>query len=412
MNRLNHASSQVFILKTYLVVAFVLIAAILPNAQARDLIDFNLDVTTDKRGDDAKQEAFDVAVEKASLKLIEDIVGPEKTSKVWSSLKTKILKNSTRFVVFIKGSTPVEAGGHTRVTVSMRLSPDNLETILREEGALATGTLRILPIVTIGAGKGNLYAWWAASPETTKPTANALANPGLPEQFKKFVAILAAKMKTKSIYVIDPSSSSFRMSVPVAYRTPQLSREDQGLLAQYFKADLVLSGRLESGRPASENSDLKLVYDLQLWQAKSGRGVTELQRIESLSSDHPKVIVKQIESVTPKVAEEFSSRLAEIMASGNLNLNVVRVAVTGNMTARQETEFKRQLSQLKEVKVLKERLFEPGRVTFEAETPVSARELGQQIQRTQFPLYQVAVDGVQDDSLALTVRAMSQASAQ
>jgi hypothetical protein len=410
MNSRIHMSFKVFLINTCSIVVLLLITVVSRGVQARDLIDFNLDVISDKQGDEAKQDAFDQAIEKASIKLTEQLLGVEKAQRSWSNLRSRILKNSTRFIVFMKATPPVQSGGHTQITVTMKLSPDNLEALLREEGALTTGTLRILPLVTVGDGKGNLYAWWATSPETAQASQSHSA--AIAEEFKKFTTLLAAKMKSKSVFVIDPTSASFRANVPMAYRSMQLSREDQSLLAQYFKADVVLSGRIEGGRLRSENSDLKLRYDLQLWQAKAGRSIAEVQRIENLASDQPKVILGQIEVATPKVAEELSARLAEAVTAGNLNLNVVRVAVTGSMSYRQQAEFKRQLSQLKDVKVLKERLFEPGRVTFEAETPVTGRELAQLVQKTQFPLYQVAVDGAQEDSLALTVRALSSSLAQ
>jgi hypothetical protein len=113
------------------------------------------------------------------------------------------------------------------------------------------------------------------------------------------------------------------------------------------------------------------------------------------------------------VVEELSSRLTEIIASGNLNLNVVRIAVLGNLSFRDQTEFKRLLAQMREIRVLKERLFEPERVTFEAETPVSGQELAKVLQKTRFPLYTVQLEGApQDDSLALRVHSLSSASAE
>jgi len=383
------------------------------SAQARDLVDFSLDVLSERRGGEAKQEAFDQATEKATYKLIEELLGPDKTARAWNGLKSRLLKNSSHFVVFIKGSAPEEVGGKTKITVTMRLSPDNLESFLREEGALASGTIRVLPMVVIGDSKSGTYTWWAnASGELAGQVGKQ--NPDAPfiELLKKFTSQLSSKMKAKNIYVLDPTTPSFRMSVPAAYRTAQLGREDQILLAQYLKADVVLSGRIEGGKSRADSPDLKLNYDLTLWQAKGGRSIAELQRSEPLSGEGLKPLKTQLEASGPKVVEELTKRLAEAVTAGNLNLNQLRVVVSGAMSYRQQAEFKRQLSQLREIKLLKERRFEPGRVTFEAEAVSSGQELGKLIQRTQFPLYQVSVDGAQDDSLALSVRSMFSSSAQ
>ena len=61
-----------------------------------------------KQGAEAKQDAFDQAIEQTTQKLTEELLGPEKSARYWPSLKPKLLKNSTRYVVFIKGSPPVE----------------------------------------------------------------------------------------------------------------------------------------------------------------------------------------------------------------------------------------------------------------------------------------------------------------
>ncbi len=376
------------------------------QAQARDLTDVSLDIGTVKQGAEAKQDAFDQAIEQTTQKLTEELLGPEKSARYWPSLKAKLLKNSTRYVVFIKGSPPIEKAGQTQITVVMRLSPDNLETLLREEGVLNAGTLRVLPLFEVVDSHGARYAWWADMGEDDKTTS------AQQDMFKRFFSHLGSKLKAKNVYVLDPTNPSFRMSVPAAYRTALLRKEDQMLLAQYLKADVVLSGRVDVARPRSENSELKLGYDMQLWQAKSGREIGAVQRAESLSSDTPKVVQALLEISSPKVVEEISAKIGDALASGNLNLNVVRVAVTGTMSYRQQAEFKRQLAQVREIRVLKERLFEPSRVVFEAETPMSGQDLAKVLQKARFPLYSLEVDSAQDDSLALSVRALSSSSAQ
>ena len=365
----------------------------------------NVEIVTEKRGGEAKQEAFDQATEQATQKLTEELLGPEKAAKFWPGLKTKLLKNSTRYLVFIKGAPPIEIGGQTKITVTLRLSPNNLETILREEGLLSSGTLKVLPLVEVVDSRGVHYAWWADAVEESKPGP-------MEDLFKRFYFSMAAKFKAKSAFVLDPTSAGFRMTVPAAYRSTVLRREDQMLLAQYLKADIVISGRLESVRPRNENSDLKLNYDLQMWQAKSGRIISEIQHSEPLASEAAKVVQATLEHSEGKVMEDLAGRLNEAVTNGGMSLNLVRVAVTGAMTFKQQSEFKRQLAQLREIRMLKERLFEPNRVTFEAETSVTGQELAKSLQKTHFNLYSVEVDGAQDDSLALSVKPLSSSSAQ
>ncbi len=386
----------------------LVIAAVGRPTQARDLVDMSLEITTESRGAEAKQFAFEQATERATLKVVQELLGADKANRTWPTIKSKILKNSRQYVVFIKGSPPVVVRDGTQITVALRISPGNLEVALREAGALSTGPLRVLSLVSFTNSRGMVYTWWS----DTGDSSRQVNDPNLSELFKRFSVQLNKKMKAKNVFVLDPTSQSFRMGVPPMYRLSQLTREDQMALAEYLKADVVLSGRVESAKQRAENSELQLVYDLQMWQAKSGRNVAEFQKSERLTADTSKVILTQFEATAPLLLEDVANRLNMAVVAGNLNLNVVRIAVSGSMTYRQQAEFKRQLSQLRDIKVLKERLFEPNRVIFEAETSISGQDLGKVLQRAQFPLYQVKVDGAQDDSLALSVRAYSSSSAQ
>ncbi|MBX3022349.1 MAG: DUF2066 domain-containing protein [Bdellovibrionales bacterium] len=365
---------------------------------ARELSDLNLEISSAKRGGEAKQEAIDQATEEGTRRLTEELLGPEKGAHAWTQAKAKILKNSTRYVVFIKAGTPIDAAEGSKVAVQLRLSPDNLETLLREMGLFAGGSVRVLPLVTVSESKGSKYAWWADAGEE-----KTLAQ----DYHKRLFQQLNAQFKGKSVYVLDPMNASFRMSVPAAYRTEGLRREDQALLGQYLKADVVLSGRVDISKVRPEGPEQKIDYHLELWQAKSGRGIAELSRQETAASDVPKVVSAVMDQADKKVFGELATKLAEVAGSGNLNLGVLRVTVNGNLSFRQNNEFKRQLSAVREIRALKERLFEPSRVTYEAETQVNSNDLAKAVQRTHFNGFQVGVDDTPDNGLVLSVRATS-----
>lgn len=362
---------------------------------ARELTDMNIQISSDKQGSEAKQEAFDKATAEATLKLTEEILTPERAAKYWSNLKPKLLKNSARYVIFIKGSPPEVSGGLTRINVQLRLSGDALEGLLREEGLLSSGTVRVLPVVQISEQNGTPYTWWAEK----------LEGGGPPEIFKKFMVQLATKFKARNAYVMDPLNPSFRLSVPSAYRTEVLRREDQALLAQYLKADVVVSGNVAVQKVKAEGSEVKLVFDLQIWQAKSGREIGAIQREEVVASLQPKVLLAALDQAGGKVVDELSAKLGEVLAMGGLNLNLIKLSVKGNLDFRQQTDFRKLLAGLREVKVLRERLFEPTRVIYEIETAASGQDLAKSVQQANFPAFAVEVEDSQDNSLALSVRA-------
>lgn len=380
----------------------ILLFSLSSFVQARDLTDFQVEITSPLKGAEAKQEALDQATEKGVFQLTEQLLGSERASKVWSQISPKLLKNSSRYVLFIKGSVPQETPEGTKVQVQMRLSPDALEAALREAGVMANSTVRLLPLIRVNEAKGTRYFWWG---DDGDPKAVSDAQ----DYFKRALKVLAGQFKGKTVYMLDPSTPSFRVSVPVSYRLENLRREDQILLGQYLKADVVLSGKIDVVKPRPESSDLRVDYSLQLWQSKTGRMIAEVETTEPVTGDTSKAVASVIESSSGKVFGGLATKLNEVIASGNLNLNVVRVAVVGAMTYRQQADFKRLLENLRDIRLLKERLFEPYRITFEAETSVTGKDLAKVVEKGNFPQFKVDVDSAQDDGLVLNVKALSSA---
>ena len=381
-----------------IIITFFSVITLVTHAWARELTDLSLKVEAA-----TKQEAFDKAIEDATLQLTEELLGAEKAAKAWSAARPKLLKNSTRYVVFIKSTATAAAGdGQNRYQVQLRLSPDSLEALLREVGAVGSTTVRLLSLVAVTDSAGGRYIWWTDMSDDKKTSLSE-------DLFKKFFQQLQGGFKGKNVFVLDPTKASFRMSVPANSRIESMRREDQMMLAQYLNADVVLSGRIDVIRGAGGGPQLS--HDLELWQAKSGRSLNESQGSVPLSSDSPKVLLHTMDQSSASVLAEMGQKLHQALASGSLNLNVVSVAVEGSLGFKQLNEFRRQLQSVREIKILRERLFEPSRVTFEAESSVSGKELGSRLAKINFPAFRVDVDSAQDNILVLSVKALSSASA-
>jgi len=387
-------------MKNRLVLIYMALLGLTFSAGAREVADLSLEITVNKKGPAAKQEAFDQATEEAARRYTEEILGGTKMAQWWPQIRQKLIKNSTRYVLFIKGGTPVEAGETTKIPFQMRVSPDGLESLLREMGLFGASTVRLLPLVAVSESHGSSYAWWA---ENTQNQAASLAQ----DFFKKIYPHLNAHFKGKSIYVLDAMVPSMRMGVPATYRSEGLRREDQALLAQYLKADVVLTGRVDIARVRSDSPEHVIKYSLGLWQPKNGRVLAEVNRSEVAANDTPKVLNAVIDQADKRVFSELASKLAEVASGGNLNLSTLRISVSGPLNYRQSSEFRRQLGDLRDIRLLKERLSSANRTVYEAETPVSGQDLAKTLQKARFPGFMVSVEATQDNSLDLVVRATS-----
>jgi hypothetical protein len=379
----------------------ICLTALVYSAEGRELKDFAVEITTLKRGAEAKQEAFDQAVEQATREMAEEIMGGEKTAKSWDSVRDKVLKNSTKYVVFIKGSPPLEVKGQSKVQVQMRLSPDHLEAALREAGLYGGETVRLLPLVQVMDPSGSRFIWWAdVSDGKTVTQAQAY--------FKKLFQQLNSQFKGKNVNVLDPTNASFRNGIPASYRSENLRKEDQVLFGQYLNADVVLSGRVQVTRPRADSLEHKIEYTMELWQTKTGRNLAEVSTVETVGSDNPKAIQAVMDEVQPKMLAGLATKLQSAMGSGHLNLSIVRISVEGGLTPKQMSDFKKLLESVREIRMLRERLLEASRTTFEGESSVNGTELVKALQKTRFPNYSVSVSQASDDRLVLSVRASAQ----
>jgi enamine deaminase RidA (YjgF/YER057c/UK114 family) len=372
------------------------------SAAARELTDLQVEVTSTKRGPEAKQEAFERATEEGSRQLMEQLLGSDRAGKLWPQVASKVLKNSTRYVLFIKGSAPQELGTGTKIQVQIRLSPDNLEALLRELGALGGGTVRLLPLVYVNDVNGSKYVWWADIGDEKNPSSAK-------DYFKRVLKLTTAHFKSKNVYLLDPASPSFRNGVPASYRMEGLRREDQALLAQYLKADVILSGKVDLVKPRPDSVETRVDFALQLWQPRTGRVIAEGVNSEVVPVGSAKAAGAAVDHVGGKLLNELAGKLAETVASGSLNLNIVRLSIVGPLGYKHMVEFRRQLANVRDIQALKERLFEPHRVTFEVETSVSGQELAKLVERTSFSLFKVDVENIQDDGLVLSVKPLSSA---
>lgn len=365
---------------------------------AREISEISVDLPAADPGE-SKQEALDRATEEATRKMVSDALGAERTTALWAQIGPKILKSSGRFLLSAKvtAQAPVAAGSKT--TVVLRISPDNLDSLLKEMGLFAGGTVRLLPLLTVVDSRGVRYAWWAEGDDRQTGPAQ--------DYFKKIYHQIQTQFRGKSIFVLDPLSASFRAGVPSSYRTELLRREDQALLAQYLKADVLLTGKVEVVRARPDAPEHKVDYSVELWQARNLRGVAELAKSDPVPTDAPKSVGATLDMTGKKLFGELAARLSEAVNGGTLNLAVMRIQVNGLSSYKQQTDFKNQLADLREIRAVKERLLEPGRVTYEVETPTAAAELARSLQRVHFTGFTVAVEAAPDNGLVLNVRATS-----
>jgi hypothetical protein len=139
----------------------------------------------------------------------------------------------------------------------------------------------------------------------------------------------------------------------------------------------------------------------------TGRILTEVQRmVDLVQVDSNKATLQQTEATNTKIIGELAQRVSETISSGALNLSIVRITVSGPLSYAQLEMFKKSLlDQTRELKTLKDRLFEPGRVSFEADSQLPASDLAKVLAKYKNSQFDVDVRDVGSQTVNLSVRA-------
>ena len=227
-------------------------------AHARPPLEITQDVVVTEQGSDAKQEAFRKAVEDASTKLISETIGADALEKQAPRIK-QVLSRSEKYILFIKGSNPEPVPEGSRVKVEMKISLDNFEALLREQGLVqsANRALKILPLISWSNESGTTRnAWWV---DAGSPLGQKI--------WTKFEGAMSKRLQARNIRMAD---GLLLDRIPPALRKRALSREEQMAVAKLFDASLIVYGDV---RLTKESSGEKAQIQTELVDVRSQKAL-------------------------------------------------------------------------------------------------------------------------------------------
>lgn len=352
------------------------------SAWSRPPLEIDRDVVVSEVGPEAKQEAFHKAVEEASLKLITDSIGADALEKQSAKIK-QILNLSEKYILFIKGSNPETVPEGSKIKVQIKISLDNFEALLRETGLLQSGNhgQKLIPIIDFSDEAGALhYAWWA------DPASLSGA-----KIWERFLTSLSARLRSRGLHLADALNID---RVPPALRKRSLNREEQLQLAKLFDSALILLGDV---RLNAADDPQKAQIQMELVDAKADHSLGTSQ-----ATAGP---VKDEAALTAKLADAVNEQIKEAQASGRMNIATFRLVIAGNLSYQALQQLRRELlEQVLDIHTLRDRLYAPGQVVFEAESNRSTAELAKQIHQVHFSQVKVETTDEGANGLVLTVR--------
>ncbi|MES2965844.1 MAG: hypothetical protein V4760_18330, partial [Bdellovibrionota bacterium] len=172
---------------------------------------------------------------------------------------------------------------------------------------------------------------------------------------------------------------------PTALRSERPSQSDLVAITEHLKMSMVAKGDVRVTESKSAPNSFDVEVKIQVVQPATNRAIAEVSRqFTTEPGSSTSVIRAKAASEFPEISKDLATQVMDAWQRGTLNANLVKLAVVGTLTPRQMADFKAGiLKSVTEVKSLKERVFDRGEVTFEADVSGDAKSVAERLKNVQ-----------------------------
>ncbi|NQZ02387.1 MAG: hypothetical protein HRT45_17145 [Bdellovibrionales bacterium] len=348
----------------------------------------------------AKQEIFQLASDSISEKYIRQIIGDNKFDKNKDLIKNKVMSNSSKYILYMKGGQAERTASGIRMNVTMKLALKSLRQLLLNQGLLyeIEGPPKVLTLMSIeNRVDGSSFSWWVDDVDAESASLRYL--------LFDFQKSLRTQLTPKGFYAINSGKESARNSLPSTLRNVDAPTEDLLMIGDFLKAQIVVLGRVQIKKSAKRPDLFEIHVRGAALYTSNGRVVGEVIRVfETNAGNFNQVVRAKAKEVFPSVAKDLTVQLYEAWKSGTFGSSLLRLTFSGELSFGQVNLLKEQLlSSVGELKSLKERKFTPRGVVFEVDSGSSAKKLVEKLKSSRFEGFQISVKDWSSDQLQLAV---------
>lgn len=373
------------------------------SVKAADFVEINVEGTapvTDEE-QNVRNEILHDAVEKTSQKYIIDMIGEKKFTASKSAVNS-VVRQSNKYIPFIKTGDLQKGPENYKMDVHLRLSVNDLKAILTREGLLYEnqGAPIVLPVIGFVDRVHSIsYQWWSQSSEPQKAMLVGLA--------KKFESALRSEFSPGGFFATRPVNANDYEIIPPVLRAETPRTEDIMSLGEFFKAQLVIGGQVELDNSRAISGGTRAQIKLTAFHTGTGRFVAEAARnYEIEPGNFNNNVNNKMNTAFTDLAKDLSSQVLEAWKKGTFGAELLKLTLNGHLNYRQLEALKSWMTQnVKEIKGLKERMFEPGKIIFAIDSSGTSQELASHLQSVPKDQFTLKVGQVSADHIEAEVRA-------
>lgn len=362
------------------------IFTVVAHAQFSDFADIKEEFTIQaESASAAREKAIQDSLEKVVARFTVDLVGEKKYEANKNLLNAQTAKEAGKFAPVIKAEIVEQKGSQFKVSVDMKVSPQNLRQMLEKTGILTSqfDSGVVLPFVTfVDQVRAKTHKWWVSE---------SLNDDSLRTVNKYFTIELRKSLKSLNFYVLDPIDWNFKNSMPLQFQKDYFKKEDYQLMESYFKFPLIIKGQVDIASSTRISTSYKITVKLEAILASQGKVVAESSRqLETESGEFTSVLQKNASKIFSEVTDDLKAQLEGALRKGILESSMIQIAVRGDLTFKNLENFKSTLiKSIGSIRYLSERSIESDKRVFDVDYAGSIADLSKRIQALKFQGFNV-----------------------
>jgi len=350
-------------------------------AQMSDFADIKEEVSIQaESAAQAREKAIQEALEKVVARFTTDLVGEKKYEASKNLLNIQTAKESGKFAPVIKAEILDQKGNQFKLSVDMKVSPQNLRQMLEKTGILTSQFESgvVLPFITyVDQVRAKTHKWWV-SENLNDETLRGVT--------RSFNGELRKSLKPLNFYVLDPIDWNFKNSLPMQFQKDYFKKEDYQSMESYFKFPLVIKGQVDVAPSQRVSTSYKIQVKLEAILTSQGKVVAESSRqLETEPGDLQSVLQKSAPKIFSEVSNDLKDQLEGALRKGILESSMIQIAVRGDMSFKNLENFKSTLlKSIGSIRYLSERSIESDKRIFDVDYTGSVPDLAKRIQGLKF----------------------------
>ena len=331
-----------------------------------------------------------------------ELVGDKVFQKNKNLIENRIVREAFKFIPFVTPGTPTKAQDGWRMSVQLKVATESLRQMVIDNGLFfdTEGPAAVLPMVSIiDRVRGAEYRWWVGQKDD--PSQKFVRQ--ISQDLKQ---ALFQELSRQGFYVIRPMTPSLIGILPEGFRGERSRPDDLRFLGGFFNAQMVARGDIRIRDSTVISGGYQIGIKISANQTANNRAVAEVTRsFETEPGGFESVVRAKLQTVLADAAKDLAAQVVDAWQKGTLGSNMVRLSLRGKLNPKQVSEFKTQIMKnVREVKSVRERIIEPGGITFEVDYAGQAQQFSEQCTSLALPGFALRLANSSDTGVTLDVK--------